>query len=207
MNDSAWKISGQYIESCNCDYLCPCLYTNPQAEVTYDHCTALLVFRIDEGESGGVGLSGLKFALVVKSGKVMSTGGWVFGVIVDEAADEKQREALTSIASGEAGGPPGMIRQNLVGDFRGVEYLPIEFNMNDHERSVIIADKLRFAIKGVLSRLGNGEPYYVDNAGHPASTRLALAQSEETHVHCFGLDLDIVGAGNNGHYAPFSWAA
>jgi hypothetical protein len=36
---------------------------------------------------------------------------------------------------------------------------------------------------------------------------LALARSKETHVHGFGLDLDIVDKGNNGHFAPFAWAA
>lgn len=207
MAQANWKISGQYMESCNCDYLCPCIFTNPQAEVTYDHCTALLIFRIDEGSFGEVDLSGRKFALVVKSGKVMSHGGWVFGAIVDAEANDAQRAALAAIATGEVGGPPGMIRENLVSDFRGVEYHPIEFNMDGVARSVTIADKLRFAIEGVLSRLGNGEPYYIDNVGHPAARRIALARSKETHVHCFGLDMDIEGAGNNGHFAPFSWAA
>ena len=207
MSALAWKISGEYMESCNCDYLCPCLYTNPQAAVTYDNCTALLIFRIDEGSGGGVDLAGLKFALVIKSGKVMSAGAWVLGVIVDEAANAAQRQALTQIASGEAGGPPGMIRQKLVSDFRGIEYQPIEFVINGVERAVTIRDKLRFKIAGVLSRLGNGEPFYIDNAGHPAARKLALAKSTETHVHCFGLDLDMKDAGNNGHYAKFAWAA
>ena len=31
MAGSDWQISGEYMESCNCDYLCPCIYTNPQA--------------------------------------------------------------------------------------------------------------------------------------------------------------------------------
>jgi hypothetical protein len=31
MAEKAWELSGQYMESCNCDYLCPCIYTNPQA--------------------------------------------------------------------------------------------------------------------------------------------------------------------------------
>lgn len=207
MAESNWTISGEYMESCNCDYLCPCLYTNPQAEVTYDDCTALLVFRVDKGSADGVDLAGLKFALVIKSGKVMSEGGWLFGVIVDEQANDAQRKALAAIASGEAGGVPGMIREKLVSDFRGVEYQPFEFVMDGEKRSTTIGEKVRFAIAGVLSRRGNGEPYYVDNAGHPVNSRLALAQSEETHVHCFGLDLDIEGAGNNGHYAPFTWAA
>ena len=207
MADLEWNISGEYMESCNCDYLCPCIYTNPQAEVTYDHCTALLIFRIDKGTAGDVDLSGRKFALVVKSGKVMSHGGWVFGAIVDAEADGAQREVLTQIATGEAGGPPGMIRSNLVSDFRGVEYHPIDFNIDGTNRSVSIVDKVKFAIEGVLSRKGNGEPYWLDNVGHPATTRIALAQSKETHLHCFGLDMDIEGEGNNGHFSPFSWAA
>jgi len=37
--------------------------------------------------------------------------------------------------------------------------------------------------------------------------RLALARSKETHIHAFGLDLDMTGKGNNGHFAPFDWAA
>ncbi len=40
MADQKWTMRGEYMESCNCDYLCPCIYTNPQAPVTYDHCTA-----------------------------------------------------------------------------------------------------------------------------------------------------------------------
>jgi hypothetical protein len=87
MPEQNWSLRGEYMESCNCDYLCPCVYTNPQGPVTYDHCTAVLVFRIDEGRSGTVRLDGLKFALVIRSGKVMADGNWIFGVVVDDAAD------------------------------------------------------------------------------------------------------------------------
>ncbi|HEY8873522.1 MAG TPA: DUF1326 domain-containing protein [Stellaceae bacterium] len=121
MPEQNWSLRGEYMESCNCDYLCPCVYTNPQGPVTYDHCTAVLVFRIDEGRSGTIRLDGLKFALVIRSGKVMADGNWIFGVVVDAAADPEQRQALGAIAGGEAGGTPSVIRQNLVGDFRGVE--------------------------------------------------------------------------------------
>ena len=30
MADKTWELSGEYMESCNCDYLCPCIFTNPQ---------------------------------------------------------------------------------------------------------------------------------------------------------------------------------
>jgi hypothetical protein len=202
-----WQISGEYMESCNCDYLCPCIYTNPQGEVTHDNCTAALVFRIDRGQSGGTKLDGLCFALLIRSGKVMADGNWVFAGVVDERADQAQRAALSAIVSGEAGGTPGMIRANLVSDFRGVEYKPIDFRIEGTRRSASIPDILSFTVDGVLSRNRGGEPFYIDNTAHPANRRLALARSRETHVTGFGLDLHMAGKGNNGHYAPFSWAA
>jgi hypothetical protein len=207
MPEQKWTMRGEYMESCNCDYLCPCIYTNPQAPVTHDNCTAVMVFRIDEGNYDGVRLDGLKFALVIRSGKIMADGDWIFAVIVDETADEAQRQALAAIAGGEAGGPTSFIRQNLVGDFRGVLYRPIEFRMNGLKRSVAIPDVVTFEIGGVASRNRTGDPYYLDNTGHPASRRLALARATEMRVHGFGLDLDLVGRGNNGHFAPFAWSA
>jgi hypothetical protein len=207
MPEQKWTMRGEYMESCNCDYLCPCIYTNPQGPATYDHCTAVMVFRIDEGSFGGTTLDGLNFALVIRSGKVMADGDWVFAGVVDESADPAQRRALAAIVGGDAGGPPALIRQHLVRNFRGVAFKPIEFTINGLARKAVIADIAAFEIEGVASRNRSGEPYYIDNTGHPASRRLALARSKETHVHGFGLDLDLVGRGNNGHYAPFSWAA
>jgi hypothetical protein len=202
-----WKLSGEYMESCNCDYLCPCIYTNPQGPATHDHCTALMVYRIDEGNYGDVTLDGLKFALVIRSGKVMADGNWIFACVVDEKTDETQREALAAIVSGRAGGPPSIIRDNLVSDFRGVEFKPIEFTMDGLARTAAVPGILSFAIEGVASRNKSGNPLYIDNTAHPANRRLALARSKETHVHAFGIDMDMIGKGNNGHFAPFTWAA
>ena len=206
MSGTGWQISGEYMESCNCDYLCPCIYTNPQAEVTHDHCTAALIFRIDRGRHGATSLDGLCFALIIRSGKVMADGNWVFAGVVDERADTAQRAALSAIAAGDAGGPPGVIRQNLVSDFRGVKFRPIVFSIEGLKRSVSIPDVLSFEIEGVPSRNRSGEPFYIDNTAHPAGRRLALARASRMHMQGFGLDLDMVGKGNNGHFAPFSWA-
>src|SRR5215469_7476258 len=192
-----WTMLGEYMESCNCDYLCPCVYTNPQGPVTYDHCTAALVFRIDAGSYGDTTLDGLKFALVIRSGKVMADGNWVFGGVVDERADDAQRQALAAIASGEAGGPPGFIRDNLVSDFRGVAFKPIEFNLDGLKRSTVIGDAVSFEIEGVTPRNRTGEPLYIDNAAHPAGRRLALARAKTFRMQGFGLDVDFAGKGNN----------
>lgn len=207
MAEKVWELSGQYMESCNCDYLCPCIYTNPQAAATHEHCYALMVYRIDRGRRGAVSLDGLKFALVIRSGRVMADGGWVFGVVIDAGANEAQRKALAGIVSGEAGGPPQRIRDNLVKDFRGVEYKHIEFTADGLRRASEIPGVLAFEIEGVASRNGSGEPFYIDNTAHPANRRLALARSKKTELQGFGLSLALQGKGNNGHFAPFAWAA
>jgi hypothetical protein len=195
------------MESCNCDYLCPCVFTNPQGPATHEHCTAALIFRIDKGQSGGVALDGLGFALVLRSGKVMADGNWVLGCVVDERADDAQRQALTAIVSGHVGGTPGRIHSALVSDFRGVVFKAIDFHVDGLKRSVSIPDVVSFEIAGVEPRNNNGQPMYIDNTSHPANRRLALAQAKELHVQGFGLALDMTGKGNNGHFAPFAWAA
>jgi len=202
-----WSLRGEYMESCNCDYLCPCVYTNPQGPVTYDHCIAVMVFRIDEGNFGETKLDGLKFALIIRSGKIMADGNWVFAGVVDDGATDSQRTALAAIVGGEAGGPPALIRQNLVSDFRGVEFRPIEVSIEGLKRSASVRDMVAFEIEGVASRNRSGDALYIDNTAHPANRRLALARSKRTRIHGFGVDLDLTDKGNNGHYAPFAWAA
>ena len=168
---------------------------------------AINVARHDAVKYGALALDGLKFALVIRSGRVMAEGGWVFACVVDDAADAAQRKALAAIASGEAGGRPAVIRTTLVKDFRGVEFRPIAFESEGLRRRTEIPGVLAYEIEGVVSRNGSGEPYYIDNVAHSAGRRLALARSKETHLHGFGLALDMAGAGNNAHYAPFSWSS
>src|SRR5580765_3241628 len=129
MTEPRWKLRGEFMESCNCDYLCPCIFSNSRAPVTNDHCTSLQVYRIDEGHCDDTRLDGLRFALVVRSGKVMAKGGWIFAGVVDAAADDRQRTLLAAIVGGDAGGPPAVIRHSLVSDFRGVAFEPIQFSL------------------------------------------------------------------------------
>ena len=88
-----------------------------------------------------------------------------------------------------------------------MQFRPIVFESEGLRRRTEIPGVLAYEIEGVVSRNGSGEPYYIDNVAHSAGRRLALARSKETHLHGFGLELDMAGAGNNGHYAPFSWSS
>ena len=50
------------------------------------------------------------------------------GLFIDERADARQREALQTIFGGQAGGWPAQFAQNI-GEVRGIEFAPIEFEV------------------------------------------------------------------------------
>jgi hypothetical protein len=52
------------------------------------------------------------------------------GLFIDERADARQREALQMVFSGQAGGFMATFA-DLVGEVRGIEYVPITFEVAD----------------------------------------------------------------------------
>ena len=50
------------------------------------------------------------------------------------------------------------------------------------------------------------EPIYLENVGHPANTKLALAKAVRSVFRAFGINWSDKSGTRNGHFAPFSWA-
>jgi len=206
MNNPSWQIKGDYFETCSCDYLCPCIFTNLTGKHTHVYCNFALVFRIDQGRYGATKLDGLNFAVLASApGPTMVDGNISVGLITDERATAEQQQALTQIGSGQGGGPMAALGP-LVGKFLGVEAKPIRFEKTGLRCSVSIPDVLDQAVEGVPGGNQN-EPLYIDNSVHPVNSRLALAHATKSHLHAFGINWDDTSGQNNGHFAPFSWKA
>jgi hypothetical protein len=204
MATTSWQLSGDYFETCSCDFLCPCLPSNLAAQPTKGYCNFAMVFHIDRGRYGNLPLDGLNFAVVGHTPSVMSQGNWSVGVILDERATADQQQAITAIASGQAGGPMAPLGP-LIGTFLGTAVHPIHYQRNGLQRSVAITGLLEQAVQGVSSLSNPTEPLYIDNTLHPANARLALGQATQSHLHAFGLNWDETSGKNNGHFAPFHW--
>ncbi len=134
----------------------------------------------------------------------MADGNWSVGVIIDERATTEQQEALIAIARGQAGGPMEPMLA-LTAEFLGVELRPIEFRKNGMKWSVSIPGLVDQKAEGVPSPVRPGEPMYLENTGHRANPRIALAKAARNHIHAFGLDWDDGGGSNSAAFAPFSW--
>jgi len=199
-----WTIEGEYAEACSCEYLCPCITSNATARASNDFCRFAMTYRIDSGRYGSVDLGGVTFAVVGESKAVMSEGGWVMGVIVDDRASEAQVSAIAEIASGTVGGPLAAFAP-LIADFKGVERHPIRFEAEGLRRAVAAPGVLEQTVEGVPSVVAGGECVAIDNTFHPANTRLNLATAVKNLIACFGIAWNDANH-RNGHFAPFAWS-
>jgi hypothetical protein len=93
-----WLIEGSYVEYCSCDLGCPC---ESMADPTHGDCTGLVSFHIDNGHCDGVSLSGLSVVATFYFPRAIHHGEGVMHPIIDERANDEQRDALFYILSGE----------------------------------------------------------------------------------------------------------
>jgi hypothetical protein len=205
MATSTWQISGQYYETCSCDFVCPCVPGQLAVKPSKGTCTFAMAFQIERGSFGQVTLDGLGFIVLGLTPEAMGNGNWSVGVIADERANAEQREAITAIASGSAGGPIAALLP-LVGKFLGVEAAPIRFERTGAQWSVTAGKLLDMAAEAARGLNPNStEPLYLDNTGHPAANRFALAHALKSRVNALGLAWNDTTGKNNGQFAPFNW--
>lgn len=202
---SSWQISGQYMETCNCTMLCPCITSNLAARPTEGDCKAAVAMRIDKGSKDGVQLDGLSFIVMLHSPAAMGSGNITVGLIIDEAASEQQAEAISAIATGSAGGPMAALGA-LVGKVAGVERRPIRFEADGLNRVVRAGELVDQACEGFPSAADPNVAIGVDNTAHPVNSRLSLAKATRSVFHAFGMDWSDNTGTRNGHFAPFAWA-
>jgi hypothetical protein len=202
---TSWQVSGKYYETCSCDFVCACLPMQMAVMPTKGSCTFAMAFQIGHGHYGAVPLDGLGFIVLGFTPGAMGNGNWSVGVIVDERANSDQRDAIGAIASGAAGGPMAALG-SLVGTMLGVEPGAIQFDDQGGKWSVKASHLVDMAATPAMGVNPDAkEPLHLDNTGHPAADRFALARASKSHVHALGLSWDDVSGRNNGQYAPFSW--
>ena len=201
-----WRVNGQYYETCSCDFVCPCILGQMAVRPSKGSCTFVMGFEIERGRYGAVMLDGLGFVVIGLTPEAMGKGNWSVGLIVDERATGDQRDAITAIATGAAGGPMAAL-SGLIGTFLGIESAPVRFERHSATSWSVTAGALAEMAASAAMGINPGatEPLHLDHTGHPAANRFALARASRSHVKAFGLTWDDATGTNNGQYAPFSW--
>lgn len=102
----AWNLKGVVLISCNCDYGCPC---NFNALPSHGKCEGGWTWHVDSGSFDGVSLDGLNFSVYVNWPGAIHEGNGEGVILVDERANDQQREAIATMMSGSVGGPWGVL--------------------------------------------------------------------------------------------------
>jgi hypothetical protein len=201
-----WRISGDYFENCNCDVLCPCVASplGPlAAQPTGGACEAPLAFHIDSGAYGDVQLEGLNAVVILRTPGPMGAGNGSVALYIDERGDDRQREALTAIFSGQAGGPMGALAP-LVTEILGVKAVPISFNQTNRHRSAEVPGIMQLAVSATPG-VNPDDETWLTNAHPLFPDKIAVASGDSGSVYeDYGFAWD--NSGKNGFYAPFTWS-
>ena len=122
-----------YLDTCNCDYGCPCQF---MAKPTHGKCEGLSAFHIIEGNYGTVRLDGLECVLVGSRPGPIHEGHGKLAFYIDDRADEGQFEALSTILTGKAGAGPFEIYASTAEDMQAPRRARISFEAKGLESFV-----------------------------------------------------------------------
>ena len=175
-----WRIKAREFANCNCDYGCPCQFN---ALPTHGTCEAAVGYQIDEGHFGDVNLDGLRVAAVYKwPGPVHGGDGEMQGII-DESANDAQRDAVFRILKGEETEPMTTVWSVYTAMSSKIYdplFLAIDFEVDVENRTA------RLVVPGVID--GMGEPIRNPVTGNIHRARIDLP-------HGFEFELAEMGSG------------
>ncbi len=204
-----WRIRGPEMTTCNCSWGCPCQFN---ALPTNGDCRAVAGMRIDEGHFGDVDLSGLKWAAMFAWPEAIHLGRGEAFVVIDENADEAQREALLTILSGGETEPGATIFSVFATTLETVHepaFLPITFEADLENRTGLIqvpgivdtrVEPIRNPVTGEPHRvrvsLPNGFEYKQAEyaSGSTEATGPVALDWSDRHAHVAMIDLSPTGA-------------
>ena len=201
----SWQLKGTYFETCNCNVACPCVFLSPPSE---GECRLLVAWHIDQGKVGDQGSGGeidladLNVAMAIHSPGHMMQTKWRAALYLDERASQAQKDALTRIFAGQAGGHLEALA-SFVGDVLGVASVGIDYRAAGKKRSLAIPGIVSAEIEAIEGQ-GGGD---VTISGHP----LCLAPGEPAVV-ARSKRLDYTDhqmtwsiSDCNGFYSPFAY--
>jgi hypothetical protein len=190
---AAYSISGDQAEGCECESVCPCVFTH---DVTFADCRGLMVWHVTEGTYGKTNLSGVNFAVALtKSGKnvVKAMGSWEGVIYVSSAATKEQKDAVVDILASNWGKAFAKI---------DVKSVPIEFRKIGEERETAVGEIA--VLKTAPLKGSDGKVPAIENAPFKLIPKLYCATST-VNTYKDGADKTWDFKGRNAFYGPFEY--
>jgi len=183
----AWRMSGTYVASCNCQLICPCPTDGPPTGPDGE-CHGLGVFQIADGNLDDVQLGGLNMGLVNLFPSNLTAGNWKVGVVVSDNASDEQLDAIDRIMRGQEGGTFGDLSA-LYGEYLGTERGEVTFSDGDRPTGSISGSS--FTFEPLPGPEGSGSQTTVKNAAFGFAPEFRVGRTSGSQS-AMGIDFDAV---------------
>jgi hypothetical protein len=232
---ASWQFTGDYFENCNCDLICPCLFSaQPQltSQPTAGVCDVAIGIHIERGSFGDV---------AAPASPQVSGGGWFrraqpvptpasTGVTLDglNAAvmahtpgpmgagnwtvavylDERANERRRQALQAIFSGAAGGIVSNLaplIGTMLGVKFVPITFQKDGLRRSLEIPGIAHLAVRALPGPTPDKEMWAVGASPFNPEGVSFAAGEQGSTWQDYGMRWD--NSGKNAHYAAITWTS
>lgn len=175
-----WELKGREFINCTCEYGCNCQFN---ALPDKGHCHAVASIQIESGHHGDVSLDGLRTAAIFKWPGPIHEGNGEAIAFLEARADERQREALLRIMTGQDTAPMATMFAVFASTLEHAYdpiFTTIDFDVDVDER------RGRVHVEGVFDL--TGEPIRNPVTGAAHRVRIDLP-------HGFEYELAEVGSG------------
>jgi hypothetical protein len=152
---TGWRLKGTVTLACNCDYGCPC---NFNALPTQGHCEGEWNWHVEQGSYGDTRLDGLNFTVACDWPGAIHEGSGEAVVLIDERADDAQREAIQALVDGQNGGPWAIISTTLV-KVSGPLFVPYEVKLDGIHSEVRAGNVLELVMEPIRNRTTGAESH------------------------------------------------
>jgi hypothetical protein len=133
-----WTMKADYIETCNCDYGCPCNFNGFPSN---GFCRALVCYHVREGRYGNTILDGLDIVDAFSWPKAIHEGNGTHQIFITNKVDQEQRNALISIFSGKAKGDgPFALFASTIKYLLDPQIVDININVDGKKSSFSVPD-------------------------------------------------------------------
>ena len=203
MTPAKWNLNGTAYIACNCDWGCPC---NFNALPTKGFCEGGWTWHVENGAVDDVRLDGLTFSVFVKWPGAIHHGNGEGMILVDDRANDAQRQAITALVSGKFGGPWGILAWTWP-KVHGPRPVTYEITGKGMSSAIKAGDALSIEYTTIKNPVN----------GHEAHPRMILPEGlivkegdlGASHVFRLNADISMDHSGQYGAIGPFrySWPA
>jgi len=124
-------------------------------------------------------------------------------VVIDEKADQAQRDGLTAILTGKAGGPFAILANTLT-QVHGPQFLPMEVNVNGANSTVKAGSAVELEMEPIKNPVTGADAF----PGVTLPQGLLYSTSTRASSKSFRVSagVEFESSGKDAAFSPFDWS-